>query len=76
MQFVFVKKPVVQIKPTSTGKLTRSEILVLAFLYSKANRGRGKTTYIEISRNLKISQTTIYESIRDLLRARLILIHT
>lgn len=72
MQFVFVKKPAVQIKPTSTGKLTGSQILVLAFLRSKAKKGRVKTTYSEIRQSLNISLLTIYESISTLLRARVI----
>lgn len=44
MQFVFVKKPAVQIKPTSTGKLTKSQILILALIYRKnQNKKENKT---------------------------------
>lgn len=72
MEFVFVKKPVVQIKPTSTGKITKSQILILAFLRSKSKKGRVETTCEEIRKGLNISRITVYESIRALLIARLI----
>ena len=72
MEFVFFFFSVVQIKLTSTGELTRSEFLVLAFLRSKARQGRVKTTYSEIRKCLNISCTTTYEAVRALTRAGLI----
>ena len=68
------KKPAVQIQSASTGKLTKSQILVLAFLKSIANQGIVKTTYTEIWKTQNISRVTVYESIKALLRTGLIFI--
>ncbi len=65
MEFALAtKKPTEQ---NSIGKLTKSQILILAFLKSKAKQGVIGTTYSEIAKGLNISRTMTFNAIRDLL---------
>lgn len=73
MKFILAtKKPVVQIKTTSTGDLSKGEILVLVFLKNRTKQGKVETTYSEIVKGLNISRIMAFNAIKNLLLSGII----